>query len=229
MEDNILDQGTGIDEGQVSPDTGTGSEGAEPQGNEPDPQGQTEPQGQQNYAFAQMRTENSKYKNFVSNIATQLGLDANTSTDDLSRQLEEASAAKLVQESGVNEALAKKIANIEMTQREITQREQTAVAQENLRAIQREFGESNEGMKDFVQKLEERGVDAFTANLRNEYIASNLDKIIESSVEAALKRQGEAANAPSGSPGAPVGHGGGSDNKVNSVADLTAIFKDLDI
>lgn len=230
-----------VTDGTTNPEAGSQQQQPDPTTQDPpqnqagdmSAQGGADPQTQggqdpTNVAFARYRVENTQYKDFTGKIAEQLGMPG-ASLEELNAKLDKASAQQFAKDSGISEDLAMRIANMERVINATTEEQALNQAQSTLKNVQQEFGETDEGMTNFLNRLGENKIDPYSVDLRKEYIIMNLDKVVSRGVEAQLEKIKASDQAPSGSPGASRPQGGGGDGKINSVAELTAIFDKMEV
>jgi hypothetical protein len=215
-------------EPETEPEPSGGDPDLEPQPNvagepAPDPTAQ-----KQNAAFAAMRAENSKLQRTFKNLASALGIKAN-SQDELLQQMERMAAEKLAGNIPVEFFMEH-----QQTQERLAAIEQERHNQTTLQAfndVATQYKLSDKELHDFAMTLDAQGIKPFEqrgVDLHAHFFRMNSDRIIEqrtkAAVEAALRKDA-AANTHASTPQASRGKGSTEEPKaVASVRELDAWF-----
>lgn len=244
----LTQESEGGDEGGTPPDSEPNNEGGEQsEGNEgqqeQEPQQEQQPpeqEPQQNFgnqrannAFAQMRVQNAQMQKSLQAMATALGIDPNTPLDQLNNILQNRALEAQAKRQNMDPQILKRLDYLEsINARYEKQQTETRVAQE-LRAIKERFGATDEDITGYVDALLKDGYDvnAKGANLVNEFINRNFDKILQMKVDAAVKAEQERATKASSASKPDTAKGGeqntDTEKEINTVHDLDDFFDTL--
>lgn len=234
--DNLIN-GMGT-EGQTTPpptddDAGTGEQ--PPEGDQTPPDDQTQTQAQKNdkqqFAFAQMRTQNAQYKGLLDKIAKAAGIEYTNDTDLLTK-LNDDAIGKLAQKQGVPAELLKRMEDLEGVKSlyEAEQLKQSAAM--GFQKLMKEHSLTEKELQEFAKELDGRGLNPFVmkVDLDAEYRLTHFDEIIEKKVKAGIEQALKTSNAAdqhSSTPNQKTGKPGSSDGeKISTVDGLSALLHD---
>ena len=183
----------------------------------------------QNQAFAKMRSENKVLGNTVIRMAETLGLDTTQPLNVLVNQINSMQVNALAQRRGLDPQVMQRLEALEASQAELNQLKATQRAKEQLDEIVDRFGADQATLEGFVQDLYNEGYDISKpgANLVNEFIGRNFDKIVNAKVADAVAQEQARSSKASGA-SSPSGQRGQKDEQeqhvINTVAELDEFF-----
>jgi hypothetical protein len=197
----------------------------------PPAQTQVPPQNKQNFAFAQMRTENDKLNNALKKLAQTAGIQY-TSVDDL---LEKTNNTLAAQQNMPPEML-KRFDQIEELTRNYQMEQYKQAAFVGFQRVKDEHGLTEDELRAFAQELDSVGKNPFTTpvDLNEEYWSMHraeiIDKRVKAAVEEALKASG-AADTHSTTPNSATGtnNDGKPGQQITTIAGLDAFLDGVNV
>lgn len=211
---------------------GEGSDDPNQDPNNKDPK----PDDVANKAFAQMRVQNKELGNanaqmqsVIKAMAKSMGIETESMTEIMDKLNDDAITKQAAAEKVPVEVL-KRLKTLEQRDQVYTQAQLKQAANEGFQSIQKEFELSNEELIAFAQDLDTQGLNPYAVqdvNIREKFVATNLTKIIDRKVQAALQRAAK-GDTHSSTPGDKSG-GSGETKKISSVAGLTAMLNSVDL
>lgn len=224
------EQETTVESGEVETETETteesGGESTDDNQQQEDP---AQTKGAQ--AFAAMRSENTQLKNLVKKLAETLGV-GDLQGDALSKALEDKIIARDAKANNIPEELQRKFQEQDNIIRAIAEERQKEQIVSAYTALQNECKLTNEQVYAFVQELQEKGYDMqkslpHLADLyRGMHFTDLTQSMIDNAVQQALARQQKGATQ-STKPDTKTGGVGESEDKIDTVAGLDALLKDV--
>lgn len=192
------------------------------------------PEDKSNHAFAQMRVQNKELQNTINQIAGALGLDANgLSSQEILNSINETAIAAQAQAQKIPVEILARLNELEQSNNMFIQDRRQAAAREELNVIAEKYGADRETLTDFVNALDDDGVNFLTddVDLEAEYLKRNFSAIIENSVQAALEKEAKRTTKAQTHSSQPSDTNGGRANtngdKINTVGALDAFFNSL--
>lgn len=191
------------------------------------------PEDKSNHAFAQMRVQNKELQNTINQIAGALGLDSQGMTpQEVLSSINETAIAAQAQAQKIPVEILARLNELEQNNNMFIQDRRQAAAREELNVIADKYGADRQALTDFVNALDEDGVNFLTddVDLEAEYLKRNFNAIIEHSVQAALENEAKRtskAQVHSSQPSDTNGGGAASPDKINTVGALDAFFNSL--
>jgi hypothetical protein len=212
------------DEGTTEEPAAT--EGTAQQSTQTETKPQTQkPLNQQNYAFAQMRQQNSQLTNLLGKVAKAAGIQY-TDNNDLMNKLNDDALGKLAQSQNVPVEILKKIEQFEANEQLRQAEKLQADAFLGFQQVKDQFSLTDEELRNFAKELDEKNMNPFQqrVNLASAYRELHFDEIVEkrakAAVEEALKRSNAAdkhSTTPSSTQGKPDA---GNPEKITTVDGL---------
>lgn len=182
-----------------------------------------------NFAFGQMRKQISDMQAILGKVAGAAGIEYKDPADLLAK-LNEDAITKLAQRQNVPVELLKEVEALRADSDAYKMEQFKAAAAVGFQNVMTQFELSQDELKAFALELDNKGLNPFTGkvDLVAEYQALHFNDIvnkrIEAAVQEALKKSG-AADQSSSNPGDIQGAGGGNtDQKVTTVAGLSAML-----
>lgn len=185
-------------------------------------------------AFAAMRSENTALKNLLKRAASALGVK-DLQGADLDKALENALIASEAKANNIPEEFQRKFQEQDSLIRAIAEERQREQVVNAYTALQKECGLSNEQVYAFVQELQEKGYDMqktlphLVDLYRGMHFTDLTQNMIDVAVQKALSRA-QKGKEKSTTPDTKTGKGdNSSEEKINTVAELDALLKDVKI
>lgn len=185
----------------------------------------------QNQAFAKMRSENKELGNTIIRMAEILGLDTRQPLNVLAAQVQQAQTNALAQKRGMDPVVLQRLDALEADHAELTRIKAEQSVKAAFDEITDKFGATNDDIKSFAEDLIREGYDPMApgANIVNEFISRNFDKIIEKRVASAVAAE-QARSAKGSGASKPGNKQGQEDNKephaINSVSELDSFLEE---
>lgn len=184
-------------------------------------------------AFAAMRSENTQLKALVKRMAASLGL-GDVKDDELDKAIENKLIADQAKANNIPEALQRKFQEQDNIIRAIAEERQKEQVVSAYTALQKECNLTNEQVYAFVQELQDKGYDMqktlpHLADLyRGMHFQELSQNMVDAAVQKALARQ-QKSKEKSSTPSTKTGGTGDSGEKVDTIAGLDALLKDVKI
>ena len=184
-------------------------------------------------AFAAMRSENAQLKTLVKRMAASLGL-GDVKDDELDKAIENKLIADQAKANNIPEALQRKFQEQDDIIRAIAEERQKEQVVNAYTALQKECNLSNEQVYAFVQELQEKGYDMqkslphLVDLYRGLHFQELTQNMVDAAVQKALTRQ-QKSEKQSSTPSTKTGGAGDPEEKVDTVAGLDALLKDVKI
>ena len=208
-------------------------EGSE--GEEKPPAEDDKKQAQQNYKFAEMRNTIKKQENLLKNLGKAIGLDENTSVDDVASKVNEILLAKQSKDTGIPAEVLQRLQVLEARDADYQFAERQSKTKDAITDLIEKYSLTDDATDAFMQQLIESGknpLEVDGVDIEAEYIRNNFDSIIKSAVDDALSEERarrEKAESKSSTKVGGASGDGGSDKKINSVSGLDSFFDGLDL
>lgn len=220
------------------PSNDDGDGGQDGQGDDQQPQQQQQQSQQQqqlnNQAFARMRVENANLQKSLNTIANVLGINTyGMSSEQLAAVIQDQGLTALARQQGVSPEIYKRLDQLEGINARYMQQQSQARAQKAFMDIQEKYGATGEDLQGFVGELVREGynMDAPGADLEQEFIRRNFDKIMQMRVDAAVQAEQQRASKgqAASQPNKTKGQKSNNDNakEINSVSELEDLFRNM--
>lgn len=229
--DSLLGQmDTGTDD-QTGDNSGSGDNATQNNQNTQDQQpAQQQPTAddKRNYAFGQMRTEINQLKDLLGRVAKANGVEY-TDSKDLVAKLTDDTIQKMAEKQNVPVELLREVEALRQDSAAFKAQQLKDAAAIGFQNVMTTYGLTQEQLKQFAVELDQRGKNPFSqpVDLMQEYKVLHYDDIlkaeVQKAVEAALKKD-SAANQSSTTPGQQQGGNGGSEQRITTVAGLSALL-----
>lgn len=184
-----------------------------------------------NFAFGQMRTQITQLTDLLGKVARANGVEYNDSKD-LVAKLTDDTIQKMAQKQNVPVELLREIEALRQDSAAFKAQQLKDAAAIGFQNVMTTYGLTQEQLTQFAIELDQKGKNPFNqpVDLMSEYKMMHYDDIlnaaVKKAVEEALKKD-SAANQSSTTPGQQQGGNGGSDQKITTVAGLTALLDGL--
>lgn len=194
-------------------------------------QQQSQPQQRTNqaeYAFAQMRVENTQYKNMLTKLAKATGIEFNNEKE-LIDKLNDQALESLSKRQNVPVEVLKRLETLEQTNQtyELEQRKSaTLVAFQNLK---NEYGLDDDGLLNFAQELDQQGLNPFVKDVdisgmyRQMHFEEIMNARIAQAVQDALSKS-SVADTHGSTPNSATGSQDDGGKKITTVGELSALL-----
>ena len=186
----------------------------------------------QNYAFGQMRVENTQLKEMLGKLAKATGIEYKDERELLSK-LNNFSIENLAKQQNVPVEFLQRLDVLEQNNRLYEQEQRKQQVLLGFQTLKNNYGLNDEQLLGFVHELNEAGRNPLTVdiNIEDAYKTMHFDDIlsarVQKEVQAALAKS-SVADTHSTTPNSKSGKGDdGSTTKINSVSALTDMLKDV--
>ena len=197
---------------------------------EPQQQQQQQPtqQERQNYAFGQMRTQITELTNLLGRVAAANGIEY-SDNKDLIAKLTDDTIARMAQRQNVPVELLREIEALRQDSQAFKQQQLRDAAAIGFQKLVDTYGLSQQQLEQFAVELDQKGKNPFTQplDILAEYKMAHYDDILKAEVQKAVQEaltKSSAADQNSSTPGQHQGGNGGGDNKITTVAGLSALL-----
>ena len=183
-----------------------------------------------NAAFAQMRSENTVLKKLVNDIAGVLGVDANTSQNQMLAAVQNAVLNAQAKQQNIDPALLQRMSQLEAFKEQTERQALSSRALMGFQTVKNQFKLSDAELDNFADQLMQAGVNPFTkeVDLVSEYKLRNFDTLIAAAEQRGVAKEATRQTkvaAHSTQPGTAAGAGSSeSSDKIKSVSELTNWF-----
>ena len=190
--------------------------------------GQLSAEDKRNFAFGQMRTQITQLTDLLGRVAKANGVEYNDSKD-LIAKLTDDTIQKMAQKQNVPVELLREVEALRQDSAAFKAQQLKDAAAIGFQNVMNTYGLTQEQLKQFAVELDQKGKNPFNqpVDLMSEYKMMHYDDIlnaaVKKAVEEALKKD-SAANQSSTTPGQQQGGNGGSEQKITTVAGLTALL-----
>lgn len=220
----------------------TGDEG-ESEGNEPanEPEGNSNTQAEdkqrakQNYAFAEMRTQNKKLSNLISKLGTVLGLDEKTPVDEIADKVQSVLLQKESKDSNIPVEYLQRMQALEVIAQDATRVKREKEVSDNLTSLSEKYNLSKEQLTEFATQLAADGknpLEVDNVDIESEYLKRHQQDLIQAAVAKALAdekaRLAKADNHAGGKGPSGAGSGDEGGSKIKTVAELSKALDSLE-
>lgn len=227
---NQMDSGADDQAGDSSGQDGTQDNGQNDsqQSQQTQNQGQVSAEDKRNFAFGQMRTQINQLTDLLGRVAKANGVEYNDSKD-LIAKLTDDTIQKMAQKQNVPVELLREVEALRQDSAAFKAQQLKDAAAIGFQNVMNTYGLTQEQLKQFAVELDQRGKNPFNqpVDLMNEYKMMHYDDIlnaaVKKAVEEALKKD-SAADQSSTTPGQQQGGNGGGDQKITTVAGLSALL-----
>jgi hypothetical protein len=182
-------------------------------------------------AFAAMRAENTQLKNLIKRVAATLGV-GDLKGDELNKALEDKLIANEAKANNIPEEMQRRFQEQDNLLRSIAEERQREQILNAYTDLQKTCKLTNEQVYAFVQELQEKGYDMQKALphlsdlYRGMHFTDLTQSMIDDAVQQALARQ-QKGEQQGTKPATKTGGVGASEEKIDSVASLDALLKDV--
>lgn len=217
-----------------TPPAGDDAQGGETQDNESEgTQNQTpSAEDKRNFAFGKMRTEITKLTELLGKVAKANGLEY-TDSKDLVAKLSDDAIQKMAQRQNVPVEILQELEALRQDSEQFKAQQRRDAAAIGFQKVMDTYGLTQEQLKEFAVELDNQGKNPFEqpVDLLAEYKMLHYEDIlnaaVKKAVEEALKKD-SAADQSSSTPAQQQGGNGGENQKITTVAGLTALLKDAE-
>lgn len=201
-----------------------------PSGTDPEP----DPQSKQNHAFAELRTQNKKQAQILKSLGQAIGLDPNTSVDEVADKVKDILLQKQSKETNIPVETLREIEELKSLAQENKQIKLEQRTQMAFTDLAEKYKLSSEDLVAFANHLSANGknpLDGVEVDMESEYLKLHFEDIVQARVDAALKaeqdRKQKVDEHAGSTPPGKAGGDSGSEDKINSVSDLDRYFNSL--
>lgn len=183
-----------------------------------------------NFAFGKMRTEINQLTELLGKVAKANGVDYSDSKD-LVAKLNDDAIQKMAQRQNVPVELLQEIEALRQDSAQLKAQQRRDAAAIGFQQVMDTYKLTQDELKAFAVELDNAGKNPFEQpiDLMAEYKIMHYDDILQaavkSAVEEALKKD-SAATQSSSTPAQQQGGNGGENQKITTVAGLTALLND---
>lgn len=220
-----------------TPPAGNDSQGDNADADSNDSDGGQQPSAQKpsdedkrNFAFGKMRTEINQLTELLGKVAKANGVDYSDSKD-LVAKLNDDAIQKMAQRQNVPVELLQEIEALRQDSAQLKAQQRRDAAAIGFQQVMDTYKLTQDELKAFAVELDNAGKNPFEQpiDLMAEYKIMHYDDILQaavkSAVEEALKKD-SAATQSSSTPAQQQGGNGGENQKITTVAGLTALLND---
>ena len=180
-------------------------------------------------AFAQMRVENTAYKNTLQNVASILGIEGIQNPVELAEAIKVKAMEAQSKKDNIPLEMLQRLDRLETLEKQFTQSQLQQTTLAGLQTLQNQFKLSDDKLVGFVQTLLSEGINPYETpvDLVNEYRTRNFDALLREAEErgrAAEAARAAKANQHSSNPGTNVGGTPGEQDKITTVKGLDDFF-----
>ena len=196
---------------------------------EPVIQAQPEQVDKDNAAFAEMRAQNKLYGDLIKKMADANGIQYQNEAD-LINALNGDALNKIAERKGVPVEILQRMEQLEQNSRNWEAQQNQQRLTNGFQNLMTKYNLDQTGLTNFAGELDKAGVDINTVDIEKEYVSMHLDDIIAArtaaAVAEALKQEKELGSSGVSvmRKGSGAMTGGGSSEKIGSVADLRAFL-----
>ena len=183
-----------------------------------------------NQAFAEMRSANTKYKNFLSQLMK--GANFNGSEEDFMNQLQEASYQRQAKTSQVSPEVLKRMDTLENQNRTLIDAQNRQAFAANLKTLQETLKLTDGDMREFLETAAKQGINLIAnpaTDLVMMYQGMFYEKLKARDIEAA-RQEWIAGSNKAGSATNPDGKSGKKDptpTNVNTMAEFDSLLQSI--
>ena len=194
-------------------------------------QAQRTQEDKRNFAFGKMRTEINQLTELLGKVAKANGVEYSDSKD-LVAKLNDDAIQKMAQRQNVPVEILQELDMLRRDSEQFKAQQRKDAAAIGFQRVMDTYNLTQEQLKEFAVELDNRGMNPFEQNvdLLEQYKILHYDDIlnaaVKKAVEEALKKD-SAANQSSSTPAQQQGGNGGENQKVSTVAGLTALLNDV--
>lgn len=184
-----------------------------------------------NFAFGKMRTEINQLTDLLGKVAKANGVEYSDSKD-LVAKLNDDAIQKMAQRQNIPVEILQELEALRRDSEQFKAQQRKDAAAIGFQKVMDTYKLTQDQLKDFAVELDRQGKNPFEQNidLMAEYKMLHYDDIlnaaVKKAVEEALKKD-SAANQSSSTPAQQQGGSGGENQKVTTVAGLTALLNDV--
>ena len=184
-----------------------------------------------NFAFGKMRTEINQLTELLGKVAKANGVEYSDSKD-LVAKLNDDAIQKMAQRQNVPVEILQELDALRRDSEQFKAQQRKDAAAIGFQRVMDTYNLTQEQLKQFAVELDQKGKNPFEQNidLLEEYKILHYDDIlnaaVKKAVEEALKKD-SAANQSSSTPAQQQGGNGGDNQKITTVAGLTALLNDV--
>ena len=217
------------------PPAGTEAQGDDNQTQTPgstDTQSQTPTaEDKRNFAFGKMRTEINQLTELLGKVAKANGLEYSDSKD-LVAKLSDDAIQKMAQRQNVPVEILQELEALRQDSEQFKAQQRRDAAAIGFQQVMDTYHLTQEQLKEFAVELDNKGKNPFeqAVDLMAEYKMLHYDDILQEAVKKAVEealKKDSAANQSSSTPAQQQGGNGGENQKITTVAGLTALLNDV--
>lgn len=234
-DDDHTDEDSTSEEDKDTGESSDDEQQEETKEDKPEDKQKSKAQAQQNYKFAEMRNQLKAQETMLKNLGKAIGLDPNSSVEDISNKVNEVLLKKQSQETGIPEDVLQRLQVLEARDANYQHVERQSKTQSAIADLIEKYSLNQESVDGFVQQLVESGknpLEVDNVDLEAEYIRLNFQSVVKNAVDEAVKAERERIKSATDHSSSGVGtkpNDGSSDKKINSVKDLDAFFNNVEL
>lgn len=223
------DDQTGDGSGQEGTQNDNGQDGSQQgQQSQNQNQNQHDADDKRNYAFGQMRTQITQLTDLLGRVAKANGVEY-TDSKDLIAKLTDDTIQKMAQKQNVPVELLREVETLRQDSAAFKAQQLRDAAAIGFQNVMNTYGLTQDQLKQFAVELDQQGKNPFNqpVDLMREYKMMHYDDILQAAVQKAVEealKKDSAANQSSTTPGQQQGGNGGGDQKITTVAGLSALL-----
>ena len=183
-----------------------------------------------NFAFGKMRTEINQLTELLGKVAKANGVDY-TDSKDLVAKLNDDAIQKMAQRQNVPVELLQEIEALRQDSAQLKAQQRRDAAAIGFQQVMDTYKLTQDELKAFAVELDNAGKNPFEqpVDLMSEYKIMHYDDILQAAVKSAVEeslKKDSAATQSSSTPAQQQGGNGGDNQKITTVAGLTALLND---
>jgi len=184
-----------------------------------------------NFAFGKMRTEINQLTELLGKVAKANGLEYSDSKD-LVAKLSDDAIQKMAQRQNVPVEILQELEALRRDSEQFKAQQRRDAAAIGFQQVMDTYHLTQEQLKEFAVELDNKGKNPFEqpVDLMAEYKMLHYDDILQEAVKKAVEealKNDSAANQSSSTPSPQQGGNGGENQKITTVAGLTALLNDV--
>ena len=184
-----------------------------------------------NFAFGKMRTEINQLTELLGKVAKANGVEYSDSKD-LVAKLSDDAIQKMAQRQNVPVEILQELEALRQDSEQLKAQQRRDAAAIGFQNVMDTYGLTQDELKAFAVELDNAGKNPFEQpiDLMAEYKIMHYDDILQAAVKKAVEealKKDSAANQSSSTPSQQQGGSGGENQKITTVAGLSALLNDV--
>lgn len=200
----------------------------------PEEKSEERKQSKQNYAFAELRTQNKQNEQFIRGLGKLVGLDKDASVEDIKDKIKEVLIAKEAKDNNISIELAKRLDAYESDKQELERVKLEKKVHEDFSELIDKHHLDEAAVSEFTTYLIEHGKNPMVnrdVDIESEYLKLHYNDMVQAAVAEALakeeaRRKKVEEKAASGVSKAPGDKG---ERKITTVKELDDLFANTDL